>query len=74
MLGAGAAMLPVGTGAIAGPFSRDDVSDHLVPADKKLAAQWVASLTERGQAEVFSGDRLTYVGMPVGGIATAFAR
>lgn len=70
MLGAGAsaAMLPVGTRAMAGPFSRADVSDHLVPADKKLAAEWLASLTQRGQAEVFSGEQLRYVGMPVGGI------
>ena len=37
---------------------RDYVSRHLIPADKKLAAGWLASLTERGQAEVFSGEQL----------------
>ncbi|WP_182867967.1 GH116 family glycosyl-hydrolase [Rhodopirellula sp. JC639] len=66
--GGGAAVLPTGSQAIAGPFSEADVSDHLVPADKKLSAEWLASLTNRGQAEVFSGEQLKYVGMPVGGI------
>ena len=53
---------------MAGPFAADDVASHLIPADKKLTPEWVASLTERGQAEVFSGEQLKYVGMPVGGI------
>ena len=53
---------------MAGPFAADDVASHLIPADKKLTPEWVASLTGRGQAEVFSGEQLKYVGMPVGGI------
>ncbi|QEF98325.1 hypothetical protein Mal15_23770 [Stieleria maiorica] len=56
--GGGAAVLPGGSQAMAGPFSKADVSDHLVPADKKLSAEWLASLTNRGQAEVFSGEQL----------------
>ena len=53
---------------MAGPFAADDVAIHLIPADKKLTPEWVASLTHRGQAEVFSGEELKYIGMPVGGI------
>ena len=54
--GAGAAVLPVETRAMAGPFSKADVSKHLVPADKKLAAEWLASLTRRCQAEGVAGS------------------
>ena len=70
VLGAGAAAsaLPIGAQVMAGPFAADDVASHLIPADKKLTPEWVASLTERGQAEVFSGEQLKYIGMPVGGI------
>ncbi|WP_419194961.1 GH116 family glycosyl-hydrolase [Novipirellula herctigrandis] len=61
-------MLPIGAQAMAGPFTKADVSNHLIPADKKLATQWIASLTERGKAEIFSSEQLKYIGMPVGGI------
>ena len=40
----------------------------LVPADKKLAPAWIDSLFERGQPEVYHGDDLKFIGMPVGGI------
>ncbi|CAN5718674.1 non-lysosomal glucosylceramidase [soil metagenome] len=40
----------------------------LIPADKRLAPDWVRGLTERGEPEIFRGDELRYVGMPVGGI------
>ena len=63
-----ASALPIGTQVMAGPFAADDVASHLIPTDKKLTPEWVASLTQRGQAEVFSGEQLKYVGMPVGGI------
>lgn len=53
---------------MAGPFSKEDIANHLIPVDKKLTSDWLASLTKRGQAEVFSGDELKYIGMPVGGI------
>lgn len=53
---------------MAGPFSNADVAKHLVPADKKLSPQWLASLTQRGAAEVYRGGELRYVGMPIGGI------
>jgi uncharacterized protein (DUF608 family) len=52
---------------MAGSFTREDF-DKLVPADKKLSADWVESLFERGRAEVLRGRDLQYIGMPVGGI------
>ena len=65
-LGAGAlACQPLG--AMAGPFTREDF-DHLVPADKKLRAEWVESLTARGQREVYRGAELARIGMPIGGL------
>ncbi len=66
--GTGATVLPVGTHVMAGPFSKADLSNHLIPADKKLTPEWLASLTQRGAAEVFKGEQLRYVGMPIGGI------
>ncbi|MDQ8183306.1 GH116 family glycosyl-hydrolase [Pelagicoccus sp. SDUM812005] len=59
-----AGRLPV----MAGPFSQDDLAGHLVPVDKKFSRQWLDALTCRGEAEVFSGEQLRYIGMPVGGI------
>ena len=61
-------MLATDPAAMAGPFSNSDLTDHLVPADKRLSRDWLASLTARGDPEVFSGDQLRYIGMPVGGI------
>lgn len=43
--------------------SEDDLV--LVPADKGLDPDWVASLAERGEPTVYSDP--TYIGMPVGG-------
>ncbi|MDQ8195645.1 GH116 family glycosyl-hydrolase [Coraliomargarita sp. SDUM461004] len=52
---------------MAGPFTAKDF-EQLIPADKKLSANWIAALTKRGAAEVFSGEELKYIGMPIGGI------
>jgi len=54
-------------GAFAGPFTRDDFT-KLVPADKKLSPEWLASLTARGEPEVYRGADLERIGMPVGGL------
>lgn len=67
-VGVAASALPREARAIAGPFSSEEVANQLIPVDKKLAPEWIASLTDRAQPEVFSGDQLKYVGMPVGGI------
>ena len=52
----------------AGPFSYDK-SDHLIPEDKKLSRDWIRSLYERGEPDVYkaSENQLKYIGMPVGG-------
>ncbi|HEY3631942.1 MAG TPA: GH116 family glycosyl hydrolase [Jatrophihabitantaceae bacterium] len=39
----------------------------LVPADKGLTREWIASLYHRGAPTVSQGDALGYIGMPVGG-------
>lgn len=40
----------------------------LIPADKKLSPPWVRALIQRGIPEVWKGQELPFVGMPVGGI------
>src|SRR5579862_23613 len=55
-----------GVGAMAGPF--DGQEAHLVPEDKKLSPEWVRSLFARGEPEVWSGNDLNFIGMPVGGL------
>jgi uncharacterized protein (DUF608 family) len=53
--------------AIAGPFEEADFN-NLIPTDKKLKPEWVKSIFERGEPEVFRGPGLENIGMPVGGI------
>ena len=55
---------------IAGPFSGEDFVHPWFPQDKKLDAQWVDSLFERGAPTVYAKSRneLRFIGMPVGGI------
>ena len=45
-------------------------AEHLVPVDKKLTQEAVQRLFERGQQEVYRGEELETIGMPVGGITT----
>ena len=48
-----------------------EVSDdfvQLVPQDKRLSDDWIRSLYERGEPEIYSGHDLEYIGMPIGGI------
>ena len=45
------------------------VQGQQIPAQKNLGAAWKRSLFERGTKEVWSGDELDSIGMPVGGIA-----
>src|SRR5512137_1006156 len=61
------ALLAAGVPVMAGPFGRGDFQ-FLVPADKKLRPEWLASLTARGEATVTRGADLDTIGMPVGGI------
>ncbi len=53
--------------AVAGPFTAEDF-EKLVPADKKLRPDWLASLTARGEPAVLRGEELRFVGMPIGGL------
>lgn len=41
----------------------------LIPSDKKLSADWISSLSSKGNPEIWKGTQLRYIGMPVGGIA-----
>jgi non-lysosomal glucosylceramidase len=69
--GLGAAALsaaPSGLTAVAGPFASSDVSDHFVPADKKLDAAWLAELSAKGASTWYQGSDLETIGMPVGGL------
>jgi uncharacterized protein (DUF608 family) len=52
---------------MAGPFSLSDF-ESLIPVDKKLSESWIKALYETGEPEVFSGDALQFIGMPIGGI------
>ena len=40
----------------------------LIPAEKNFDPAWWASLTARGQPDVYEGQDLRWIGMPVGGI------
>lgn len=53
--------------SVAGPFTNADF-ERLVPADKRLDPEWIKSLYERGQPQVWRGSELAHVGMPIGGI------
>jgi len=68
LLGVGAFAYP-SLPVFAGPFEFDE--GHLIPEDKKLSAEWIKSLYERGEPEVYKSgkNQLNYIGMPVGGIA-----
>lgn len=52
-------------------FAQEDYRaafERIIPADKKLSSQWVKSLFERGQREVYTYPESEKIGMPVGGI------
>ena len=68
-LGIASLALKGATPVMAGPFKDRTLSeDHFVPLDKKLNAEWVASLYEKGSSRVCKGSELSTIGMPVGGI------
>lgn len=54
---------------MAGPFQTSDF-ETLIPRDKKLRPEWVASLTAHGSSTVYkkSQGELRFIGMPIGGI------
>jgi len=57
--------------AAGGPMIRTQTTSEfakLVPAEKDLPADWVKSLTARGERAVYRGKDLKFIGMPVGGV------
>ena len=46
------------------------VQDHRVQPEKNLSSQWKQTLISRGEKEVWTGEALESIGMPIGGIAT----
>ena len=56
-----------GLPVMAGPFVPADF-DGGAPADKRLRADWLASLSARGTKTIYRGAELDKIGMPVGGI------
>ena len=64
---AGAAALARPMPVMAGPFDNPNF-DVNIPADKNLHPDWLKSLFERGVPEVYSGDLLDAIRMPIGGI------
>ncbi len=69
LIGAGTAGTLFGAHAVAGPFEASEF-ENLIPAEKKLSPDWVASLFARGERTVYRGNDLDKIGMPIGGIAT----
>ena len=62
---AAAGRMPV----MAGPFEDENAYLQTIPQDKKLAGDWVASLTARGAKAVETDPKaLAHIGMPVGGL------
>ena len=45
-------------------------SVYTIPVDKGLSPEWYKSLYERGEAEIYRGKELAYIGMPIGGLFT----
>jgi len=43
--------------------------NFIIPENKGFSEEWISELTNRGEPEVWSGEKLKYIGMPVGGIA-----
>ncbi|MEO0452518.1 MAG: GH116 family glycosyl-hydrolase [Verrucomicrobiota bacterium] len=54
---------------MAGPFTPEDFK-KIVPPDKKLSKEWIASLYERGKPLSATGEDLKFIGMPINGICT----
>ncbi len=67
--GIAAAVMMADRPVMAGPFETSAFA-KLIPPDKKLNPQWVASLFARGKPTVYSKARgeLQFIGMPVGGL------
>ena len=55
-------------GVIAGAFEENEYL-KMIPVDKKLEPQWLASLTARGKPTIVTNPAaLQHIGMPIGGL------
>jgi non-lysosomal glucosylceramidase len=54
---------------MAGPFSAADF-DKIIPADKKLSADWIKSLYARGKPLTAKAGAKDFIGMPINGVGT----
>ena len=66
-IGLGTMTMATGTPVMGGPSKASDF-EKLVPSDKKLTAEWIKSLFDRGTRTVYCGAELEKIGMPVGGL------
>lgn len=64
-----AMMMASRVNVMAGPFDPKDF-DKIIPADKKLSADWIKSLYARGKAMTVKAGKVDYIGMPINGIGT----
>lgn len=48
--------------------STGETIDHFVPVEKNLPADWIASLTAKGEPTWYEGKDLDTIAMPIGGI------
>ncbi|MFC7337857.1 GH116 family glycosyl hydrolase [Haloferula chungangensis] len=64
-----AAMMSGGLRVMAGPFTQADF-EKIIPSDKKLTKDWIASLYARGKPMTATKPDLKFIGMPINGVAT----
>lgn len=69
-VGLGAAAAVAAGGRVMADPANPAEFEKLVPADKKLDAEWLKSLFARGARTVYRGAELDKIGMPVGGICS----
>lgn len=66
--GAGSLALTVLSDCCESPAAPIREGTHHIPSDKGLDAAWVEGLYGKGSKKLYTGDELTCIGMPVGGI------
>jgi non-lysosomal glucosylceramidase len=70
LIGAGALVYLGGPISVhADPLDNPNFDSH-IPADKNLKPEWVKALFERGTPEIYRGDQLRNIAMPISGICT----
>ncbi|MEI8197251.1 MAG: hypothetical protein WCI73_15240, partial [Phycisphaerae bacterium] len=70
LVGVGALVTLGANVALRAEATGDTGFDVNLPTDKKLKPEWVKALFERGTPEVYHGEELKTIRMPIGGICT----